>query len=131
MRERAPAPPVFEERRPEFAEAAPAQDVAANGQGPVITIPRRHFPPRGSDLWERYQAKVAVVQEALNRAHEVRIASARCLTTSRQALMAARTVNTQALEASRRLLQAAQSGSRPGDLGGSVDFETLAMRSPQ
>jgi DNA-binding SARP family transcriptional activator len=106
MRERASAP-AREEPRP--ADVAPAEEAPAvkteqvhNGvEGPAE---RRARPfPRSDPLWERYREKAILTQQAVERARVARLSSSACLTASRQALMAARALNTKVLVATRQL----------------------------
>jgi DNA-binding SARP family transcriptional activator len=108
-RERASAPAREEARPAVAAPAAPAQETPAvttkqvhNGVERPAERRARPF-PRSDPLWERYREKALLTQQTVERARMARASSSACLTASRQALMAARALNTKVLVATRQL----------------------------
>jgi DNA-binding SARP family transcriptional activator len=86
------------------AQQPPPQPVeeVKNGDAAVVEG-RGQFLPRSSSFWARYQEKTKQAHQAYERARAVRVTTSASLAASRQALMAARALNAQAIGATHRL----------------------------
>jgi len=125
MRERTPAPA---ELRAEPVVALPAPQAPApeavlevqNG-GAAGTDGRGPLQPHPSSFWIRQEERSQLVQQVCERLRAVRIATSATLAASRQALMAARALNDQAIIATRHLLPRQRDALREGEGANTVD----------